>query len=47
MPFLLWHFSSGDEIENCPAQISRGPLDCNTLLLGQHNLDNIGEGTVL
>ena len=20
MPFLLWHFSPGDEIENCPAQ---------------------------
>ena len=19
-PFLLWHFSSGDKIENCPAQ---------------------------
>jgi hypothetical protein len=21
MPFLLWHFSPRDEIENCPAQI--------------------------
>src|SRR5204863_9231040 len=20
MPFLLWHFSPGDKIENCPAQ---------------------------
>jgi len=20
MPFLLWHFSTGDKIENCPAQ---------------------------
>ena len=19
MPFLLWHFSTGDKIENCPA----------------------------
>src|SRR4030095_3272476 len=22
MPFLLWHFSPGDKIENCPAQLS-------------------------
>ena len=69
-PFLLWHFSPGDKIENCPAQFLavcwivrvefkvQRPRDGlsvrDALLLGQslpafigHNLDQIGDGTVL
>jgi len=69
-PFLHWHFSPGDKIENCPAQflavrwivrvefkvhrLRDGFSVSNALLLGQslpafigHNLDKIGEGTVL
>ena len=67
---MLWHFSPGDKIENCSAQLlavcwivhvefkvhrlrdSFGVS--NALLLGQsllaftgHNLDKIGDGTVL
>jgi hypothetical protein len=70
MPFLLWHFSPGDKIENCSAQflavcwivhvefkvhrLRDGFSVSNALLLGQslpafigHNLDKIGDGTVL
>ena len=70
MPFLLWHFTPGDKIENCSAQflsvrwtvrvqfevhrLRHGFSVSNALLLGQsllafigHNLDKIGEGTVL
>jgi hypothetical protein len=69
-PFLLWHFSPGDKIENCLAQflavcwivrvefklhrLRDGLSVGNALLLGQslpafigHNLDEIGDGTVL
>ena len=69
-PFLLWHFSPGDKIENCSAQflavcwivrvefkvhrLRDGFSVSNALLLGQslpafigHNLDKIGDGTVL
>jgi hypothetical protein len=69
-PFLLWHFSPGDKIENCSAQFLAvcwivrvefkvhcfrdGFSVSNALLLGQslpafigHNLDKIGDGTVL
>ena len=70
MFFLLWNFSPGDKIENCPAQflavcwivrvefkvhrLGDGFSVSNALLLGQsfpafigHNLDKIGEGTLL
>src|SRR6266513_953984 len=70
MSFLLWHFSFGDKIENCPAQflavcwivhvdfkvhrLRDGFSVSNALLLDQsppafigHNLDKIGDGTVL
>src|SRR6266550_2007492 len=69
-PYLLWHFSPGDKIENCPAQflpvcwivhvdfkvrrLCDGFSVSNALLLSQslpafigHNLDKIGDGTVL
>ena len=70
LPFLLWHFSLGDKIENCSAQflavcwivrvefkvhrLRDGFSVSNALLLDQslptfigHNLDKIGDGTVL
>src|SRR5205809_6230063 len=69
-PFLPWHFSPGDKIENCPVQflavrwivhvefkvhrLRYGFRVSNALLLSQslpafisHNLDKIGDGTVL